>query len=61
MKTIHKDDIADMGLNAVDKLVELGLIPNCTDTDDETEFEAQDAIREAIEEKFKALGYIITE
>lgn len=61
MSVITKDDIADIGLNSVDKLVQLGLIPDCTDTDDETEFEAQDAIREAVEDKLKALGFTITE
>jgi len=42
MKTI--DDIRDVAIRAVDNLVKQGIIPNCTDTDDDTEFTVQDTI-----------------
>jgi len=48
---LHKldnDDIADIAVNAVTKMVEYGLVPNCTDTDDNTEFDIQDIIRKSI-------------
>ena len=38
------DDVRDMSVKIVNKLVEEGLIKDCTDTNDETEFKAQDAI-----------------
>lgn len=50
--TINKltsDDINDIAIAIVDKLVECGLIKDCIDTDDDTEFEVQDIIAEAIE------------
>ena len=53
---VTKDDIADIGLAATDKLVELGYVKNCTDSDNEDEFEVQDVIREAIEAKLDKLG-----
>ena len=33
-----------------DKLVELGIVRDCTDTDDEQEFDVQDSIREILSE-----------
>jgi hypothetical protein len=33
-------------------LVDNGLVKNCIDTDDETEFEVQDIILEKLKEKF---------
>ena len=42
MKTI--DDIRDVAIRVVDNLVKQGIIPDCTDTDDDTEFTVQDAI-----------------
>ena len=58
---ITTDDVADIGLNATDKLVELGYIRDCTDTDDEDEFEVQDIIREVITNKLKELGFEVRE
>ncbi len=43
-----EDDIADIALSIVDKMVTEGLIPDCTDTNDGSEFEAQDIIREKL-------------
>ena len=45
---LDNDDIADIAVNAVAKMVENGLVPNCIDTDDNTEFDIQDIIRESI-------------
>jgi len=45
------DDIKDLSINIVNKMVEQGIIKDCTDTDDETEFYAQDIIREILCEK----------
>ena len=59
MKPITEDDIADMGLNATEKLIELGYVKDCADTDDEDEFEVQDAIRDAITDVLERLGHQI--
>lgn len=45
---IDEDGIAEISLAIVDKMVSEGLIPNCIDTDDESEFIAQDIIREEL-------------
>lgn len=42
------DKVRDLSIRITDKLVELNVIPNCIDTDDETEFEVQDAIQEIL-------------
>tara|TARA_R110000772_G_scaffold245860_2_gene359433 strand:- start:638 stop:814 length:177 start_codon:yes stop_codon:yes gene_type:complete len=42
------DDTRDLSIQLTDKLVELGLIPDCIDTDNEDEFETQDEIHEVI-------------
>jgi hypothetical protein len=46
------DDIKDMSILIVNKMVEDGLLKDCTDTDDETEFNAQDIIREVLCARF---------
>lgn len=46
---MDKDKIADIALSIVDRFVESGLCPDCTDTDNDTEFRYQDIIREEIE------------
>lgn len=51
MKT--EDDVADIALLIVDKMVAEGLIPDCTDTDNQAEFEAQDIIRDVLERVLK--------
>lgn len=65
----NNDNINDKALQIVDKLVAAGIIKDCTDTDDQTEFDAQDIIadllaedqttREAVKQVF--LGEITTE
>ena len=41
-------DIKDLAIRIVDHLVKEGLVKNCLDTDNETEFEFQDEIEEAL-------------
>lgn len=63
------EDINDKAIQIVEKLVAAGIIKDCTDTDDQTEFEAQDIVadflakeqttREAAKQVF--LGEITTE
>lgn len=48
MKKYTEDDIRDIAIRITDKLVELGFVPNCIDSDDETEFEVQDEINEML-------------
>jgi len=50
---IFKDDISDIALAIVDRMVFEKIIPNCIDTDDEQEFEVQDIIREELIKLFK--------
>ena len=49
---LEKDDISDIALEIVDAMVMERLIPNCIDTDNEQEFEAQDIIREKLTKLF---------
>lgn len=42
------DVIKDLSIIIVDKMVEQGIVKDCTDTDDEEEFNAQDIIREVL-------------
>lgn len=51
MKKLTEDDIRDISIIITDKLVELELIPNCIDTDDESEFEVQDILTEILTKK----------
>lgn len=39
------DDIKDLSISIVNKMVEEGIIKNCIDTDDQAECDAQDIIR----------------
>ena len=47
-----EDEINDLSVLIVGDLVLAGLVPDCTDTNDETEFEFQDAIRETLAKKY---------
>ena len=44
MKALTRDDIRDIAIKIVNDMVEWGYIKDCTDTDDPTEFDAQDII-----------------
>ena len=49
MKAIKTlDDIKDLSIIIVGKMVEEGIINDCTDTDNQTECDAQDVIREIL-------------
>ena len=49
MSTIKTlDDIKDLSIIIIGKMVEEGIIKDCTDTDDQTEFDAQDIIRDVV-------------
>jgi hypothetical protein len=45
----HLDTIRDISIQITNKLIELGYVPDCTDTDNESEFEVQDAIVDVLE------------
>jgi hypothetical protein len=48
MKKFTEDEIRDIAIRITDRLVELGFVPNCIDSEDESEFEVQDIISEEI-------------
>jgi len=53
MNTIKTlDDIKDLSIIIVGKMIEEGIIKDCMDTEDQSEFDAQDIIREILCEKF---------
>tara|TARA_R110002051_G_C8631229_1_gene484768 strand:- start:153 stop:305 length:153 start_codon:yes stop_codon:yes gene_type:complete len=41
---MNEDDLRDIAIRIVDELVDEGLCPDCTDTNDDTEFQYQDII-----------------
>lgn len=53
MKNFTEDDIRDIAIRITNKLIEMGYVPDCTDTDDESEFEVQDSIVDIITESIK--------
>jgi hypothetical protein len=48
VKTLTHDDVTDIAVRIVNQLVQQGFVPDCNDTDDETEFAIQDLIRAEI-------------
>ena len=46
------DDLKDLSIIIVNDLVEEELVKDCTDTDDDTEFDFQDSILESLCKKF---------
>ena len=48
MKKFTEDDVRDIAIRIVDKLVQMGYVPDCIDTDNDSEFEVQDAISDII-------------
>ena len=52
-----EDDIRDVAIFCVDMLVGDSIIKDCTDTNDQDEFEAQDSIVEVLEEMLPKLGH----
>jgi len=53
MLVMTLEQIKDLSVIIVGDLVLNGLIKDCTDTDDETEFEFQDVIVETLCQRFK--------
>jgi len=47
-KKLNRDDRQEIGIAITNKLIEMGFVPDCTDTDDETEFEVQDMVADVI-------------
>lgn len=48
MEKLTEDQIRDIAIRITDRLVELGFVPNCIDSEDESEFEVQDIISDEI-------------
>ncbi len=49
-KKLNRDDRQEIGITITNKLIEMGFVPDCTDTDDESEFEVQDMIAKVIKD-----------
>ena len=47
---LTEDQIRDISIKIVNEFVKQGLCPDCTDTDNETEFEYQDIITDVLSE-----------
>ena len=50
-KKLKRDDRMDISIKITDKLVELGYVPDDTDTDNENEFQVMDLIEEILKEE----------
>jgi hypothetical protein len=49
-KKLDRDERQEIGITITNKLIELGYVPDCTDTNDESEFVVQDMVAEVIKE-----------
>ena len=49
-RKLDKDERQEIGITITNKLIELGYVPDCTDTNDESEFEVQDMIAKVIKD-----------
>ena len=45
---LDQDERMDLAIVITNKLIEMGFVPDCTDTDDESEFHVQDMITETL-------------
>jgi len=50
-KKLKRDDRMDIAIKVTDKIVELGYVPDDTNTDDENEFQVMDLIEEILKEE----------
>lgn len=50
-RKIDDDEVRDIAILITNKLINLGYVPDCTDTDNEAEFEVQDVIFNVIKRK----------
>lgn len=49
-KKLTRDDRMDIAIEIVNELIALDYIPDCTDTDDESEFNVQDVIERILKQ-----------
>jgi hypothetical protein len=49
-RKLDRDERQEIGITITNKLIELGYVPDCTDTDDQSEFEVQDMIAKVIKD-----------
>ena len=47
-KQLTYDDLRDIAIRITDQLIELGYVPDCTNTPNQNEFEVQDLILEEL-------------
>ena len=47
---LDKDERQEIGITITNKLIKLGNVPDCTNTNDESEFEVQDMIAKVIKD-----------
>jgi len=52
MKALTNDDTRDIAVRIVDEFVKQGLVKDCINTNDETEFSFQDIIHEELNKTF---------
>jgi len=53
-RKLDRDELRYISIEIVNELISLGYVPDCTDTDDESEFNVQDVIvRILISEKLR--------
>ena len=50
-RKLDRDERQDIGIIITNKLIKLGYVPDCTDTDDQSEFEVQDLIAKVLKKK----------
>jgi hypothetical protein len=43
-RKLNRDERQDIAIEITNELIKLGYVPDCTDTNDESEFEVQDLI-----------------
>ncbi len=47
-RKLDRDERQEIGITITNELIKLGYVPDCTDTDDQSEFEVQDLIAKII-------------
>ena len=50
-RKLDRDERRDIAIIITNKLIELGYVPDCTDTDNPSEFEVQDLIDNVLKKK----------
>ena len=50
-RKLNRDERQDIAIIITNKLIKLGYVPDCTDTDNESEFEVQDMIAKVLKKK----------